>query len=340
MLHVLRGFFVAVCGLLGWQIGVQAYSAPAWQGIVIGLGSGLCCAMLELAFARRFISIISVVMFSVVFGFITSMLILKTLALVPGFAPKEFAVVELGLPIVLSFLSILSILHAKDDFKFVIPFVELKREGRAGGHPLVLDTSVIIDGRIADLLDAKVFDGQLVLPRFVLLELQAVADSTDRQKRMRGRRGLDILNRIRNDHGARITIQDAMLPDIEGVDAKLVKLAKLTESRLLTLDFNLNKVAQVQGVEVVNLNDIAAALRPPLLQGEKLTVRIVKAGESPGQGVGYLEDGTMVVGEDCASRINQDVELVVSNILQTSAGRMIFGRVERRVSEAESAPRT
>jgi uncharacterized protein YacL len=199
---------------------------------------------------------------------------------------------------------------------------------------------VIIDGRIADLLDAKVFDGQLVLPRFVLLELQAVADSTDRQKRMRGRRGLDILNRIRNDHGARITIQDAMLPDIEGVDAKLVKLAKLTESRLLTLDFNLNKVAQVQGVEVVNLNDIAAALRPPLLQGEKLTVRIVKAGESPGQGVGYLEDGTMVVGEDCASRINQDVELVVSNILQTSAGRMIFGRVERRVSEAESAPRT
>jgi uncharacterized protein YacL len=334
MLHVLRGLFVAVCGLLGWHIGIQAYNAPAWQGIVIGTGFGLCCAMLELAFARRFISIISVVMFSVVFGFIVSALVLRTLSIVPRFAPS--AQVELGLPIVLSLLSILAILHAKDDFKFVIPFIELKREGGAGGRPVILDTSAIIDGRVADLIDARLFDGPIVLPRFVLHELQAVADSPDRQKRMRGRRGLDILNRIRNDHGTRVTIQDATLPDTEGVDAKLVKLAKLIEGRLLTLDFNLNKVAQVQGVEVINLNDLATALRPPLLQGERLVVRIVKPGESPGQGVGYLEDGTMVVGEECASRIGQETELVVSNILQTSAGRMIFGRPAPR---EEPAPR-
>jgi len=335
MLHVLRGFFVAVCGLLGWHIGMGAYSAPSWQGIVIGIGIGLCCVLLELAFARRFISILSVAMFGVVFGFIVSTLVLKTLSLVNTFAPSPQ--VELGLPIVLSFLSILSILHAKDDFKFVIPFIELKREGGPGGKPVILDTSAIIDGRVADLLDAHLFDGPIVLPRFVLLELQAVADTPDRQKRMRGRRGLDILNRIRNDHGSRITIQDAMLPDTEGVDAKLVKLAKLIEARLLTLDFNLNKVAQVQGVEVINLNDLAAALRPPLLQGERLTIRIVKSGESPGQGVGYLEDGTMVVGEDCATRIGQDVDLVVSNILQTSAGRMIFGKPAQR---EEPAPRS
>jgi len=330
MLHVLRGLFVAVCGLLGWHIGVQAYSAPTWQGIVIGVGFGLCCAMLELAFARRFISIISVVMFSVVFGFIVSTLVLNTLSLSDKFAPSPQ--VELGLPIVLSLLSMLSILHAKDDFKFVIPFIELRREGGSGGRPVILDTSAIIDGRVADLLDAHAFDGPIVLPRFVLQELQAVADSQDRMKRSRGRRGLDILNRIRNDHGARITIQDATLPDVDGVDAKLVKLAKLIEARLLTLDFNLNKVAQVQGVEVINLNDLAAALRPPLIQGEPLTVRIVKPGESPGQGVGYLEDGTMVVAEDCATRIGQDAELVVSNILQTSAGRMIFGKPKETAS--------
>ncbi|HEU4339850.1 MAG TPA: PIN domain-containing protein, partial [Planctomycetota bacterium] len=214
------------------------------------------------------------------------------------------------------------------------PFIEFRREGGPGGKPLILDTSAIIDGRIADVLDQHAFDGRIVIPKFVLLELQSVADSPDRLKRMRGRRGLDILNRIRTDHDGRVTIQDATLPDIEGVDAKLVKLAKLIEARLLTLDFNLNKVAQVQGVEVINLNDLATALRPPLLQGEKLIVRIVKPGESPGQGVGYLEDGTMVVGEDCASRIGQEAELVVSNILQTSAGRMIFGKPALKGGEA------
>src|SRR5262245_47794304 len=146
MLHVVRGLFVAVCGLLGWHIGIQAYSAPAWQGIVVGLGFGFCCALLELAFARRFISIISVVMFSIVFGFIVSTLVLRTLTLVDKFAPSPQ--VELGLPIVLSLLSILSILHAKDDFKFVIPFVELRREDGPGGRPMILDTSAIIDGRV------------------------------------------------------------------------------------------------------------------------------------------------------------------------------------------------
>ena len=332
MLHVVRGLFVAVCGLLGWHIGWQAYTAPLWQGTVIGVGFGLCCVMLELAFARRFISIISVVMFGVVFGFIVSNLVLRALALIPALVPAPQ--VEIGLTFVLSFVSILSILHAKDDFKFVIPFVELKREGGAGGRPIILDTSAIIDGRVADLIDARLFDGPIVLPRFVLQELQGVADSADRQKRTRGRRGLDILNRIRNNHGAQVTIQEATLPDTAGVDAKLVKLATLIEGRLLTLDFNLNKVAQVQGVEVINLNDIATALRPALLQGERLVIRVVKAGESAGQGVGYLEDGTMVVAEECASRIGQDVELVVSNILQTSAGRMIFGRPAPREETA------
>ena len=330
---------MAICGLLGWQIGVSAHSAPVWQGISIGIGTGLCCVLLELAFARRFISIISVVMFGAVFGFIVWLVVMKTLYLVPHFVPG--VQVELGLLVVFCSLSILSILHAKDDFKFVIPFVELKREGGPGGRPVILDTSVIIDGRIADLLEAHLFDSPIVLPRFILQELQTVADSTDRQKRTRGRRGLEILTRIRAENGWRVTIQEATLPDTEGVDAKLVKLATLIEGRLLTLDFNLNKIAKLQGVVVINLNDIAAALRPALHQGERLTVRIVKAGESPGQGIGYLEDGTMVVGEECGPRIGQDVELVVTNILQTSAGRMIFGRPVPRdeATTARTPPR-
>jgi len=336
MLNVFRGLFIAVCCLMGWYIGAQGYDAPPWQGIAIGTGLGVCCVLLELAFARRFISILSAVLFGVVFGFIVSHLLLQVLALIPRLRPD--AAMQVGITVVFSFLSILAILHAKDDFKFVLPFVELKREGGAGGRPLILDTSVIIDGRVADLLDTKVLDGKIILPRFVLEELQGVADASDRQKRNRGRRGLDILNRIRSSHGARVVVEEATLPDTEGVDAKLVRLAKLIEGRLLTLDFNLNKVAQVQGVEVVNLNDVVNALRPPLMQGERLVVKVVKAGESQGQGIGYLEDGTMVVGEECGPRIGQEVELVVTNILQTSAGRMIFGRPTPRDEATAARP--
>ncbi len=223
----------------------------------------------------------------------------------------------------LSFLSILTILHMKDDFKFVIPFVELKRE-KGSVKAVILDTSAIIDGRIADVMDTKVIDAQIIVPRFVLNELQQVADSQDKLKRNRGRRGLDILNRLRKSKG--VEVQEVELPDVQGVDAKLVKLAKTLDARIVTTDFNLNKVAQVQGVEVINVNDLANALRPVVLQGEKLTVKVIKTGESAGQGVGYLEDGTMVVAEECASRIGQEVELMVTNVLQTSAGRLIFGR--------------
>ena len=158
----------------------------------------------------------------------------------------------------------------------------------------------------------------------LLNELQQVADSQDKMKRNRGRRGLDVLNRLRKGKG--VEVQEVELPDIQGVDAKLVRLAKNLDARIVTTDFNLNKVAQVQGVEVINVNDLAAALRPVVLQGEKLTVKIIRTGESAGQGVGYIEDGTMVVAEECANKIGQDVELMVTNVLQTSSGRLIFGR--------------
>jgi uncharacterized protein YacL len=209
----------------------------------------------------------------------------------------------------------------KDDFKFVIPFVELKRES-GGSKPAILDTSAIIDGRIADVIDTKVIDTKVVVPRFVLIELQQVADSQDKLKRNRGRRGLDILNRLRKSKG--VEVHEVELPDIQGVDAKLVKLAKTLDARIVTTDFNLNKVAQVQGVEVINVNDLANALRPVVLQGEKLNVKIIRTGESAGQGVGYLDDGTMVVVEGGKRHLGQTLEVTVTSALQTSAGRMIF----------------
>ena len=330
MLHVFRGIFIAICALMGWQIGVEIYKATWWEGTLLGTLIGICCIVLEMSFARRFISVISILMFGVVVGFVVSHFVIAALDLIPALRPDSFdprarLYRDFGITFVFSFLSVLAILHTKDDFKFVIPFVELRREGKSG-RPLLLDTSVIIDGRIADIMETRVIDNPIVVPKFVLDELQAVADSADKLKRNRGRRGLDILGRMRKSLAADIQVQDVTLPDVRGVDAKLVRLAKMLEARIVTNDFNLNKVAQVQGVEVININDLAGALRPVVLQGEKLTIKILRIGESAGQGVGYLEDGTMVVAEECAGRIGQVVELTVTNVLQTSAGRLIFGR--------------
>jgi uncharacterized protein YacL len=323
MLHIVRALFVGVCAVLGGAIGDQVYK-HAIHGLLAGLGAGLCFVLLELAFTRRVASVLSTLMIGLLVGCLVSYFINVSLDLVlPETAPVVKSFRNISITVVLSFLSILIILHMKDDFKFVIPFVELKRES-GGSKPVLLDTSAIIDGRIADVMDTKVLDTQVIVPRFVLNELQQVADSQDKLKRNRGRRGLDILNRLRKAKG--VEIQEVELPDISGVDAKLVKLAKTLDARIVTTDFNLNKVAQVSGVEVINVNDLAVALRPVVLQGEKLTIKVIRTGESAGQGVGYLDDGTMVVAEECSNKIGQEVELTITNVLQTSAGRLIFGR--------------
>lgn len=323
MLHVVRALFVLACGTVGWVTGIDLYHQP-WLGLIIGLGAGSIFMALQLLATRQLASVVVTLVFGILVGCLLSYFLIKVLDLLDeDMATKARMYRNFAIAVVLSFLSVLTILHVKDDFKFVIPFVELKREG-GGSKPVILDTSAIIDGRIADLMDTKVIDTRIIVPRFVLQELQQVADSQDKLKRNRGRRGLDILNRLRKTKN--VEVQEVELPDISGVDAKLVRLAKNLDARIVTTDFNLNKVAQVQGVEVININDIASALRPVVLQGEKLTVRVIRTGESAGQGVGYLEDGTMVVAEECANRIGQDVDLMVTNVLQTSSGRLIFGR--------------
>ena len=228
------------------------------------------------------------------------------------------------------FICVSFVLQTKDDFRFVIPYVEFARQSK-GARPLLLDTSVIIDGRIADISETRILESQVVIPQFILVELQAIADSDDKLKRNRGRRGLDVLNRLRASDKIDIQILDARIASVESleeVDAKLVALARHLDGRIVTNDYNLNKIAQLRGVDVININDLANALKPIVLPGESMSIKIIKPGEEAGQGVGYLEDGTMVVAEQGRDYIGREIVILVTSVLQTSAGRMIFGRLD------------
>jgi uncharacterized protein YacL len=223
-----------------------------------------------------------------------------------------------------------TLLQTKDEFRFIIPYVEFSKQIK-GNRPLALDTSVIIDGRIADLCDTRIIDSKMIVPRFVLQELQAIADSSDKLKRNRGRRGLDVLKRMQTNTKVELQIHEANMPElreVHRVDERLVVFAKTLGARVVTNDFNLNKIAQLQGVEVINLNEVANSLKTVALPGELLQVKLVKAGDQVGQGVGYLDDGTMVVVEGGRASLGQEVGIVVTSVLQTPAGRMIFGRMD------------
>ena len=200
---------------------------------------------------------------------------------------------------------------------------------RAAGperHYKILDTSVIIDGRVADLCDTGFVDGTLVIPQFVLKELQLVADSSDSMKRNRGRRGLDILQKIQKMAGVEVVISDVDFPEVKEVDLKLIELARTLSGKIITNDFNLNKVAQLRGVAVLNINELANALKPVVLPGEIMKVFILKEGKEYNQGVAYLDDGTMVVVDNARKMIGKTIDIAVTSVLQTTAGKMIFGR--------------
>jgi uncharacterized protein YacL len=201
----------------------------------------------------------------------------------------------------------------------------------------VLDTSVIIDGRIADIAEAGFIDGMMVVPEFVLRELQIVADSTDGSKRQRGRRGLDMLQRMQSNTNIQVQIVPDDFPSIKEVDLKLLELAKKWEAKVVTNDFNLNKVAHLHRVEVLNINDLANALKPVVLPGEKMNVLILKEGKEYNQGVGYLDDGTMVVVDHARKMIGRAVEISVTSVLQTASGKMIFGKMDENGKPLETS---
>ena len=211
----------------------------------------------------------------------------------------------------------------------------LFREGGPSRRYRLLDTSVIIDGRIADICETGFLDGALVVPQFVLRELQLVADSSDALKRNRGRRGLDVLQRLQKQPGVEVIVSDLDFPEVREVDQKLIEAARKLEGKIVTNDFNLNKVAQVRGVEVLNINDLANSLKPVVLPGELMNVFILKEGKEYNQGVAYLDDGTMVVVDNARKLIGKTIDIVVTSVLQTTAGKMIFGR---SIEQAANAP--
>ncbi len=217
-------------------------------------------------------------------------------------------------------------------------FITLFRDTAPQRRYKILDTSVIIDGRIADICEAGFLDGTIVVPQFVLKELQLIADSADSMKRNRGRRGLDILQKIQKMAGLDVMISDVDYPEVREVDLKLIELARSTQGKIVTNDFNLNKVAQLRGVSVLNINELANALKPVVLPGEFMKVFILKEGKEYNQGVAYLDDGTMVVVDNARKMISKNIDVVVTSVLQTTAGKMIFGRYIESVPSGQPQP--
>lgn len=264
-------------------------------------------------------------------GLIVGLVIGVLLTYPISFLPFKNAALPLVVTIICGALGLAVFLLRKDDIVSLLtglPRVRFLRGQGATGK--ILDTSAIVDGRIADICRTGFLEGELLIPRFVLRELQQVADSQDPLKRNRGRRGLDILNRMRKEKKVNIRIIDRDFPDIRDVDAKLIKLAKIMGARVITNDFNLNKIAELEGVEVLNINELSNALKPYVLPGEELRVQIIREGKEADQGVGYLDDGTMVVVEEGKRYINATVDTVVTSVLQTPAGRMIFARLKTK----------
>jgi len=337
-LLILRvAFLLVAIGIATLLVGLLQVGDPAWLPYVIFFGTLLfagATVAADILTPRKPIDVISSVYFGLLVGvFLTYIVMLVLTPVLPApfpgdrFAAGVRTAVPLILGMILCYVCISVLIQTKDDFRFIIPYVEFSKEVK-GLKPYVLDTSVVIDGRIADLVETNVLDNQLIMPRFVLSELQGIADSGDKLRRARGRRGLDILNRLRNNQNVDLKIYDRELPEMDGqpVDMKLVLLAKHMEGKIVTGDYNLNKVARLHNVAVINLNDIANSLKPVFLPGESLAVRIVKPGEEMGQGIGYLDDGTMIVIEGGREHIGKEVKVNVTSVLQTSAGRMIFGK--------------
>jgi uncharacterized protein YacL len=332
LLNIIRALFVLVVAGLAARLAKES-GTTSWVLVVSGAMSlALIALVVDIFTPRKRIQTISAVYFGLTVGLILSYFL--QVAIEPSlemmFVPDAQQGLIAILTVVICYVCVSTLLQTKDDFRFLIPYMEFSKEVK-GARPLVLDTSVIIDGRIADVVEARVIDQPLVVPRFVLQELQGIADSSDKLRRNRGRRGLDILNRLQKSGIQEVKIFDAELPEMAGVrevDQKLVVLAKHLGGKVVTNDYNLNKIAKIQGVDVINLNDLANAMKPIVLPGEILNVKLIKRGEEPGQGVGYLDDGTMIVCEHGLHHLGEMVRLVVTSVLQTSAGRMIFGRLD------------
>ncbi|MCG8407320.1 MAG: TRAM domain-containing protein [Phycisphaerales bacterium] len=341
--HFLRLFLVLALLAVGMSFAEEGDLVSRYQFVLIVgmLVLAVVVVAIEIFIPQKSLQALSGLFFGLVVGLLVAygfsvVLDLLVSAFFPNFTPIDgkdrapVAITKVLLGIICCYYCVSFVLQTKDDIRFVIPYVEFAKQIK-GNRPVILDTSVIIDGRIAEICDTGFIDQRLIIPRFVLHELQAVADSNDKLKRTRGRRGLDVLNKLQSKTNIDLEILEPQLSKLEAsepVDLKLLAVAKQVNGRVATNDYNLNKIGQLRNVDILNINDLANALKPIALPGEAMSVKIIKAGEEAGQGIGYLDDGTMVVIEQGRNRIGEVVDIAVTSVLQTSAGRMIFGRIE------------
>ncbi len=350
LLHVIRGIFIIVVFAALFVSVTTEASSPTeaqamtqneiWIVFISGLTLAVLVLFIDWLLPKNSLSALAGVFFGLIVGIFFSWALSLVLDMVNdvfklGLVGNNLKLTKWIMGICTCYFVISFVMRTKDDVRFIIPYVEFARQSK-GIRPLVLDTSVIIDGRIADICQTKLFDAPLIAPRFVLNELQLIADSADKLKRVRGRRGLDILHKLQENTLIEVQIDDTPPPGVDEhapVDQKLVAFTKNCNGKLITNDYNLSKVAQVRQVDVININDLTNSLKTVVLPGESMQVRIIKSGEESQQGIGYLDDGTMVVVEEGRNKIGEKVQLVVTSALQTSAGRMIFGKFERMVRE-------
>jgi len=299
----------------------------AITGLLVGGMISLLIIFLEIGMRKVSVKGLSSAVFGLILGLIMAKLVTDafSLAQVPQ---EQLVTTRVTLTLIFCYLGMVIGLRGKDEFNIIIPYVRLRRQDQ-DEEITILDTSVIIDGRILDIFKTNFLGGRIIIPRFVLKELQQIADSTDPIKRQRGRRGLEMLHSIQKEIGRDVTVNEEDFPEIPEVDAKLVKLGKLLEGKILTVDYNLNRVATVQGLKVLNINELANALKPVVFPGEQMQIKLIKEGKEYNQAIGYLEDGTMVIVEDARRMLGQEVKVSVTSVLQTQAGRMIFTKLER-----------
>ena len=322
---VIRVLFVILSSLSGYLCS-SCLGITGRQGLVIGSGFGAALVLVE--YFLKKVSLKN--MFTCLLGLIAGLaaaylLVLLTSAMVGGdghVAARSMVAASSGLT--LGYLGMAIAYKKRDEFDFLFQGGN-SRAWRSGGNGVkILDTNVIIDGRILDICKTGFVDGTLIIPRFVLKELQYIADSSDVLRRNRGRRGLDILHAMQKSPDINVKISEEDFPTVKEVDAKLIELGKSLGAKVITNDFNLNQVAELQAVSVLNINELANAIKPVILPGETMTVRVVKEGKEYAQGVAYLDDGTMVVVDNGRALMGQSLEVTVTSVLQTAAGRMIF----------------
>ena len=334
----LRAIFFSISMVLGLGVGFAAGSGDSTY-VLIGAGLGALLSLILMAVEHSLDRVPSVTTIGGGVGFSIGVVLAGVLIFSTGqIFPQPTLVTQFGTMAVLVVLPYLGLIVGLRLGKYGEWDLRPKREETksvSGLVPKLLDTSVIIDGRIADICETGFIEGGFIIPQFILQELQHISDSSDGLKRARGRRGLDILNHIQKKVDVDVTIVEEDFPHIKEVDAKLVELGKKLGAKILTNDLNLNKVAELQGVRVLNINDLSNALKPVVLPGETIRVFVLKEGKEAGQGVAYLDDGTMVVVDNAKRCIGKNVDVIVTSVLQTSAGRMIFTRLKEESDRDE-----